>query len=98
MGSPLKRRLPERYVRRGPIPPFDRSRPVTREEIQELKRQKLLLIDEKGRLLARTSRVAVQNKRGGRPYAHNEQLYDQCERQHRGLCRLVEEQKQEIAE
>jgi hypothetical protein len=95
------------YVRQGPVPPFSRSKPVTKDEIQELKRLRLCLLDEKQQLVARIARARGQNKKG---VAHNrttdghetprgtERLCRELDRERQILDHLIAEQKRQIAD
>jgi chromosome segregation ATPase len=86
------------YVRQGPVPSFNRDKPVTKEEVQALKARKLQLLDEKDRLRAQISRIEIQTKRGGRPFSINQQLFDELDHQYRSLSQLIEDQNRQIAE
>jgi hypothetical protein len=79
---------------------------VTNEEIQDLKRWRLGLLDEKQQLLARIARTEAQNKRSrphNRPFdglemhRPNAQLYRELDREQQALHRFISEQKQQLA-
>jgi hypothetical protein len=79
---------------------------VTNEEIQDLKRWRLCLLDEKRQLLARIARTEAQNKRNiahNRPFdglemhRPNAQLYRELDREQQSLHRFLSEQKQQLA-
>jgi hypothetical protein len=106
MAHTLLPHRPAVYVRQGPAPPFSRSKPVTRDDIQDLKRLRLCLLDEKRQLLTRIARAEVQNRRSA---AHsrsiegqegprgNERLYRELDREHQALHHLILKQKRQIA-
>lgn len=98
MNRPLTARQAGPYVRQGPVPSFNRQKPVTKEEIEELKRQKLLLLEEKKQLKTRIARMQVQNRRGGKPVTTNKQLHEQLEKEHTTLEKLIDKQQQKVAE
>jgi chromosome segregation ATPase len=84
-------------ARRGPAPPpFNRQSTVTKEEIDELKRQKLVLLEERKQLRTRIARIEVQNKRGGAPCSRNKQLEAQLRKQQTALEQLLEDQHQQL--
>jgi chromosome segregation ATPase len=83
--------------RRGfPYPSFNRQGIVTKEEIEELKRQKHSLLDERKQLRTKVARMEVQNKRGGNPTSRNKQLETQLQKQQRGLEQLLAEQQKHL--
>jgi chromosome segregation ATPase len=86
-------------ARRGPVPPFfNRQGIVTKEEVEELKRQKLLLLEERKQLRTKIARMELQNKRGGVPSSRNRQLEVQLQRQQRALETLLAEQQEQLDE
>lgn len=98
MSRPLSARQAGPYVRQGPVPSFNRQKPVTKEEIEDLKRQKLLLLEEKKQLKTRIARMQVQNRRGGKPVTTNKQLHDQLEKEYTTLEKMIDKQQRKVAE
>jgi chromosome segregation ATPase len=77
---------------------FPNRQPVTKEEIEALKRRKLQLLEEKKLLKAKVARMEVQNKRGNRPTSVSKQLYNELTKEYKTLEKLIDGQHKKIAD
>lgn len=95
---PLSSHRPRAFMRQASAQCAARRAPVTKEEIDELKRQKLTLEEERRLLKTKIARMEVQTKRGDRPLTTNKQLWDQLNREYNALEKIIEDQHRQVAE
>ena len=95
---PLSSHRSRPFMRQISAPSAARKAPVTKEELDDLKRQKLALLEEKKLLKTKIARMEVQTKRGDRPLTTNKQLWDQLNREYNALEKIIEDQHRQVAE
>ena len=81
-----------------PVAPKSRQRPVTKEDIMELKLERQKLIEERTQLKTKIARLEVQSKRSARTATANPQLLTQLDREYKTVEHMIMQQRAQINE
>jgi hypothetical protein len=80
------------------IAAHSRARPVTKEDIIELKLERQKLIEERTQLKTKIARLEVQSKRSARTANTNPQLLNQLDREYLSVEHMIMQQRAQINE
>ena len=81
-----------------PISPKSKQRPITKEDINELKIERQKLLDERTQLKSKIARLEVQAKKSARTSNANPQLLAQLDKEYKTVEHLIMQQRAQINE
>ncbi|OHS96066.1 hypothetical protein TRFO_37822 [Tritrichomonas foetus] len=81
-----------------PVSVKAKQRPITKDDINELKIERQKLIDERTQLKTKIARLEVQSKRSARTSNANPQLLSQLDREYKTVEHLIMQQRAQINE